>query len=80
MSHVSHELSQEFPNDAARIHALKGSDRHFARLVEEYHEINRAIHRYETRVEPVSEEHEAAARRERACLKDQIAGALAQAA
>jgi uncharacterized protein YdcH (DUF465 family) len=52
-------------------------NRRFARLVHAYREINRAIHRFETRVEPVPEEAEQAARRERMRLKDEIARALA---
>lgn len=76
MSHTPHELAAEFPNDAARIHDLKGSNAHFARLCDEYHEVNRAIHRAESRVEAVTEEHESALRRQRLALKDQIAAML----
>jgi uncharacterized protein YdcH (DUF465 family) len=78
MTHVAHELFEEFPGHAARIRALKESDGHFARLVEDYHAANRAIHRYETRVEAVSEEHEHAVRRQRMLLKDEIARTLSQ--
>lgn len=77
MSHVPHEIAQEFPESAARIHALKMEDRHFARLVDEYHEVNRTIHRLETRVEVSSEERERELRQRRIVLKDQIAQALA---
>ncbi|MEM8549901.1 MAG: hypothetical protein AAGF10_03855 [Verrucomicrobiota bacterium] len=55
MSHTPHELAEDFPEHAERIHELKLSDPHFARLCAEYHEINRAIHRAETWVEPVEE-------------------------
>ena len=51
MSHVPHELADEFPDQIERIQARKASDAHFARLVEEYHDVNRAIHRVETRVD-----------------------------
>ncbi|MCB5174898.1 MULTISPECIES: YdcH family protein [Microvirga] len=80
MSHVPHELAQEFPGHADAIHARKLSDRHFARLAEEYHEVNRTIHRLETRVEAASEEREAELRRERLRLKDEIARLLEQEA
>ncbi|HVL73111.1 MAG TPA: DUF465 domain-containing protein [Beijerinckiaceae bacterium] len=76
MSHVPHELAQEFPDAAARIHDLKASDRHFARLADEYHEVNRAIHRLETRAEAGSEAREGELRRRRLVLKDEIALAL----
>lgn len=72
MSNTPHELHEEFPEKAQAIHALKASDAHFARLVEEYHDANRAVHRAETRVEPVSAEAEAALRHKRMRLKDDI--------
>ncbi len=55
MSHVPHELSEEFPSKAAAIHALRLSDAHFARLADEYHEVNRSLHRMETNVEPTDD-------------------------
>jgi len=80
MSHTPHELAEEFPGRAGDIAALKGQNAHFARIVEEYHEVNRAIHRAETRVEPLSDEHEADLRRKRMALKDEIAAMLRAAA
>ena len=59
MSHTPHELAEEFPQHLDKMHDLKVSDAHFARLFEAYHDVNRAIHRAETRVEPVSEATEA---------------------
>lgn len=76
MTHTPHELHEEFPAKADAIHALRESDTHFRRLTEEYHEVNRAIHRAESRTEPTSDEHEEELRRTRARLKDQIARAL----
>ncbi len=80
MSHTPHELAEEFPEAAELIHKLKVEDAHFARLMDEYHEVNRAIHRAETLVEPVSEQHEAEMRRTRMTLKDEIARILKAAA
>jgi hypothetical protein len=54
LSNTPNQLADDFPEMAERIHALKESDNHFARLFEEYHELNREIHRVETRVEPTS--------------------------
>lgn len=76
MSHVPHELADEFPEQAGRIHTLKLSDSRFAGLVERYHVVNRTLHRMEERIEPVSEETERASRLERLRLKDEIARAL----
>ncbi|MEN9060181.1 MULTISPECIES: YdcH family protein [Ponticoccus] len=72
MSHVPHELAEEFPEHAARMSALKQTDAHFARLSETYHAVNRRIHRAETRVEPMDDLAEEALRKERAGLKDQL--------
>ena len=78
MSNTPHELAEEFPEMIDRIHELKMSDNHFARLVQEYHEINRTIHRIETRVEPTSEDVEEELKRRRVHLKDEIAQHLSQ--
>ncbi len=76
MTHTPHELAEEFPRFADQLHKLKMTDTHFARLAEEYHEVNRAIHRAETNVEPMSEAHEGELRRKRMELKDAIARML----
>ena len=72
MGHTPHELAEEFPKEIDRIHALKGSDPHFARLVDDYHEVNRAVHRAETNVEPTDDLHEEELRKKRMVLKDEI--------
>lgn len=72
MTNTPHELAADFPEYAQRIHELKASDPHFARLMEEYHEINGQVHRAETLVEPMAEEAEVALRKQRAALKDEL--------
>ncbi len=72
MSHTPHELHEEFPDHAERITALKVSSAHFARLMYEYHQVNRAVHNAETNVTPVSEAAETDMRKTRARLKDEI--------
>jgi uncharacterized protein YdcH (DUF465 family) len=79
MSHTPHELAEEFPDKVEALHRLKLSDAHFARLVEEYHEVNRAVHRAEARQEAVSEQHETTLRRKRLHLRDEIGRRLADA-
>ena len=76
MSHTPHELAEEFPEHAERIHDLKQSDAHFANLIEDYHEVNRQIHRMETEVEPVATHIEEETRKQRLLLKDKIADYL----
>jgi uncharacterized protein YdcH (DUF465 family) len=72
MSHTPHELASDFPEHADRIHALKESDPHFARLMDEYHDINREVHRAETLVAPISEDAESQLRKRRAAIKDEL--------
>lgn len=76
MSNTPHDLTEEFPDRRERITELKTSDGHFARLADEYNELNRAIHRIETRVEPTSEDVEEELKRRRVRLKDEIARLL----
>lgn len=78
MSHTPHELAEEFPDKVDAIHDLKTSDTHFAGIADRYHEVNRAVHRAETNVEPTDDLHMAEMRKERLMLKDQIAAALAK--
>ncbi len=72
MSHTPHELAEEFPEYAEKMSALKTENAHFAKLAEEYHEVNRAVHRAETNVEPMSQFAEEDMRKKRAALKDEI--------
>jgi uncharacterized protein len=72
MTHTPHELAADFPEYETRIRDLKANDPHFARLMDDYHEINREVHRAETLVEPMAEEAEITLRRKRAALKDDL--------
>lgn len=76
MSNTPHELAEEFPADLEKMHALKLANPHFAKLMEDYTEVNRAVHRAETFVEPVGPMHEAALRKKRLNLKDEISSLL----
>ncbi|SFJ49718.1 YdcH family protein [Jannaschia pohangensis] len=78
MSHTPHELAEEFPEHTQKIHDLRQSDAHFARLADEYHDINRAVHRAETDVEPTSDDHMTEMRKQRLRLKDRIAAVLSK--
>lgn len=72
MSNTPHELHAEFPEFAAKISELKAANAHFAKLAEEYHEVNRAVHRAETNVAPTDQFNEETLRKTRAALKDEI--------
>lgn len=77
MSHVPHELHEEFPEHADALHALKTSNAHFAKLSDEYHNVNREIHRIETDIEPASDDALEDMKKQRLHLKDEIAALLA---
>ena len=72
MTNTPHELAEDFPGQADLIHDLKMKDGEFRYMAERYHEVNRAIHRAETNVEPVEELQEVQMRKERVALKDEI--------
>ena len=72
MSHTPHELAEEFPEFVEKMSALKVNDAHVAKLFDDYHELNRKVHRAETNVEPREELSEVDLRKRRAALKDEI--------
>jgi uncharacterized protein YdcH (DUF465 family) len=72
MSHVPHEIPDEFPEYKDKIHELKLSNGHFARLFDEYHELNREIHRIEAAGINTSDEEFENLKLVRVRLKDEI--------
>jgi len=76
MSNAPNDLTDDFPDKADRIRQLKKNNNRFARLYDEYDELNRTIHRIETRVEPKPEEVEEELKRQRLHIKDQIMAML----
>ncbi|SHL19129.1 hypothetical protein SAMN05444414_10743 [Roseovarius marisflavi] len=72
MSHTPHELHDEFPELAEKVSEMKQKDAHFGKLADEYHQVNRAVHRAETLVEPMEELAEVELRKKRAALKDKL--------
>lgn len=74
-----HAIHEEFPNDADRIHQLKVENAHFARLLDDYDQVNDQVHSAEALIHPVSDEAEKELRRQRSHLKDEIARMLSVA-
>ena len=79
MSNTPHTLAEEFPEQIELIHKLKVSDARFARLLEEYDEVNDQVHLAETNVRPMDQFEEEKLRKRRLQIKDAIAEALAAA-
>ncbi|WP_299349911.1 DUF465 domain-containing protein [uncultured Shimia sp.] len=72
MSHVPHELAEEFPEFVSLMSELKVSDAHFAKMFDEYHELNRKVHLAETNVAPREELSEVDLRKRRGAVKDEV--------
>ena len=77
MSHSAHDLAAAFPEAAARLHALKLSDAHFRKLSDAYYELDKAIHRAETGIEPTSDEHLETLKKQRLAVLDVVADMVA---
>lgn len=76
MSLEKHDLIHEMPEAKEAIHQLKTSNNHFAKLFEEYHEVDHAVHRFETGAENCSDEHLENLKKQRLSLKDQLVGMI----
>lgn len=77
MSHTPNELSEIFPEKTDAIHKLKTSSGEFARLFDDYHDLNRQIHRGETDIEPMDDFHIEELRKKRLQILDRISPLLA---
>ena len=67
-----HDLHHEFPEYYDRIHELKTNNSHFARLFEEYHDLNREILRIEEGVENTTDEYLEELKKKRLLFKDKL--------
>lgn len=72
MSNTPHELAEEFPEHSSTIDALKETQPHFARLVDDYHQINLEVYRAQENIAPTDDQHENEMRKKRLVLKDEI--------
>ncbi|OWY17518.1 hypothetical protein B6V73_07595 [Thioclava sp. JM3] len=79
MANTPHTLQDEFPTKLDRIHELKISNAHFAKLLDDYDTLNDRVHRAETNVEPMDSLAETDLRKQRAAVKDEIARMLGTA-
>jgi uncharacterized protein YdcH (DUF465 family) len=68
----NHDLYHEFPKMHDAIHELKVSDAHFKKLYDEYHEINKDIHRIESGAENTTDQVLTDLRLKRVFLKDEL--------
>ncbi|MDK2778752.1 MAG: DUF465 domain-containing protein [Pseudomonadota bacterium] len=79
MTIENHSLHNEFPEMAEQIRSLKMKDRHFARLFDEYHDIDREVRRIEEEVEAASDDRLEDLKMRRLHLKDDLFAMLQEA-
>ena len=76
----NHSLVQEFPEMRERIHHMKLSDTHFARLFTEYDTLEHDVHRIEAGAEAASDKRLEELKKRRLALKDELYSLLKKAA
>ena len=72
MDLLKHDLAHEFPQHLQKMHELKTSDAHFARLFTEYDQDDHAIKKYELGADIISDDALEALKKKRLKIKDQI--------
>ena len=77
MTHTLHDLHSEFPDDGDILHQLKLHNGHYQTLAERYHDVNRAVHRIESGVEPASDARSEDLKKQRLALLDEVAALIA---
>lgn len=76
----NHSLVNEFPEMRERIHQMKTSDNHFARLFAEYDAVEHSVHRIESGAEAAADERLEGLKKRRLALKDELFGLLKKSA
>lgn len=77
--HTPNELTEIFKRDRELVTRLKQDDAHYARLADEYHEVNREVHRIESEAEAASDERTEALKKKRLGLLDEITAIIDKA-
>jgi len=72
MLNEKHDLVHELPEHRDKIHELKMSNNYFAKLFDEYHDVDHEVHRIETGVENTSDEYLEERKKLRLHLKDEL--------
>ena len=72
MNNEAHDLIHELPEYKDEIHRLKTEDNHFRRLFDEYHKVNKEVHRIEQGVEAHADEYVEDLKKQRLSLKDEL--------
>lgn len=67
-----HDLIHELPEYKDRIHELKISNTHFAKLFDKYHKIDHEVKRIEEGIETPSDDYTEELKKDRLQLKDEL--------
>jgi uncharacterized protein YdcH (DUF465 family) len=78
MSHTPHDLHAEFPDATGALHKLKTGNQHFGKLADQYHDLNREIHRIDSGIEAASDDRTEQLKKERLAILDQVAVMIAE--
>ena len=70
--HTPNELTEIFKRDRDLLTRVKAEDAHYARLADEYHAVNRQVHRIEAETEAASDERTEELKKTRLALLDEI--------
>lgn len=70
--HTPNELTEIFKRDRELLTQLKQGDAHYVRLADEYHQVNREVHRIEAETEAASDERTEQLKRQRLGLLDEL--------
>jgi uncharacterized protein YdcH (DUF465 family) len=77
--HTPNELTEIFSRDRDLVSGLKQDDAHYARLADEYHQVNREVHRIEAETEAASDERTETLKKQRLGLLDEITAIVSKA-
>lgn len=72
MSDLNHSLYHDFPEHRETIQTLKREDPEFARLANEYHDLDHTVRGLESRDIPTSDQHFEELKLRRLKLKDEL--------
>lgn len=72
MDLLNHDLAHEFPQYSEKMHTLKTTDAHFAKLFNEYDEDDHAIKKYELGGAVISDEALEEMKKRRLKTKDEL--------
>lgn len=67
-----HDLRHDLPEHEAAIHELKIANNHFAKLFDEYHDVDREVRRIEQEIEARSDAAMEDLKKKRILLKDEL--------